>query len=72
MWSMKLYNIEIWIEEMLTLSKARRVITGFILLLKYQKQTMAAVSVGKIPHMLFHLLPLEGSGYTKCCPLMSV
>lgn len=57
MWSMKLYNIEIWIEEMLTLSKARRVITGLILLLKYQKQTMAAVSVGKIPICCFTYCP---------------
>ena len=38
----KLCNVEILTEETLTFSKARGVITGFILLLKCQKQTLTA------------------------------
>ena len=47
-WQTKLCNVEIWIEEILTLPKARRVITEILLLLKYQKQIITAVLMGKM------------------------
>ena len=47
----KLCNVKIWIEETLTLSKARRVIREIILFLKYQKQTTIAI-LGKMSYVV--------------------
>ena len=41
-------NLKIWIKEALSFSKARGVITENILLLKYQKQSIAAALNGNI------------------------
>ena len=41
--------MEIYIQETLTLSKARRVMTEFILLLKYRKQIIIAVLMEEMP-----------------------
>ena len=61
----KLRKVKIWIEEILTLSKARRVITEIILLLKYQKQTITAMLMGKMALCCCYLLALEDRGCTK-------
>lgn len=42
----KLCYVEIWIEEILTLLKARRGITEIIFLLKYEKQTVTGEGEG--------------------------
>ena len=70
-------NLKIWIEETLSLSKARRVITENILLLKYQKQIIAALNsqynqISKTILLCCYLMPRENRGYTKCCLLLSV
>ena len=65
-----LCNVEIWIEETLTLLKVRRVVTEITLLLKYQKQTVAGVLMEKMPSCCCYRLSLEDRGYTKCCPLL--
>ena len=56
----------------MTLPKARRVITEILLLLKYQKQTITAVAMGKMWWCCYYLLPLEDREYTKSCPILSV
>ena len=71
-WQTKLCNVEIWIEEILTLPKARRVITEILLLLKYQKQIITAVLMGKMLLCCCYLLPLEDREYTKSYPVLSV
>ena len=48
----KLCKVDIWTEETLTFSKARGVITGFILLLKCQKQTLTACWWGRWPYVV--------------------
>ena len=71
-WQTKLCNVEIWIEEILTLPKARRIITEILLLLKYQKQTITAVLMGKMLLCCCYLLSLEDREYTKSYPVLSV
>ena len=68
-----------WIKETLSLSKARGAITVDILLLKYQKQAVAAALNGQYNHQISktillccYLMPWESRGYTKYCFLLSV
>ena len=48
----KLCYVEIWIEEILTLLKARRGITEIIFLLKYEKQTVTGEGEGALMLLL--------------------
>ena len=40
--------------------------------MKYQKQAIKRVLIGKMPLCCCNLLSLGDRGYTKCCPLLSV
>ena len=61
-------NLQIRIEETLSLPKGRGVITENILLLKYQKQTITAVLNGEDAFML---LPTTLTKVTKYYPSLS-